>query len=220
MKTHRWPDRARRRAHRAAGTITRRIGQDAAGFTLVEILVTATVLGLLLLLGLPNLWRVAGQVRIELACAEVVTALRTAQVHSFRHSQFVGLKFWTGGKPVRWGVYRDGDTDGVRTSDIRSGVDPLVMQERPSRRLGNSVWFGFPAGLVPRDPGDPTRRLDRLHDPIRFGRSDIATFSHLGTSSPGSLYLTNGYHLAAVRVTNRSGRVRILHYDRKREVWR
>lgn len=201
-------------------TRTPLLRRRSRGFSLLEILIVLSVLGLVLAIGLPNLWLLSGRLRLELACAEVVTALRSAQFHSYRHAQFVGLKFWTSGRPVRWGVYRDGDTDGVRTSDIRRGIDPLVERERSSRRLGQSVWFGFPVGLRPRDPGDPARRLDRLHDPIRFGRSDIATFSHLGTSSPGTLYLTNGHHLAAVRVTNRSGRVRILHYDRKQEVWR
>ncbi|REJ99619.1 MAG: hypothetical protein DWQ36_25180 [Acidobacteria bacterium] len=191
-----------------------------AGYTLIEVVLGAALVATILTLVVPPLWRWSARLRLELVCSEVVTGLRQAQFHAFTHSQFVGLKYWTQSQPVRWGVYRDGDGDGVLTADIRRGHDPPVRLHGAQGRLGASVWFGFPLGLRPRDPGDPGRYLDRLHDPIRFGRSDLVVFNHLGTSSPGTLYLTNGWDLAAVRVTNRSGRVRILHYDRHREVWR
>jgi Tfp pilus assembly protein FimT len=196
-----------------------RTARSAAGHSLIEILVFVALVGLVAGVAFPRLWKWTARLRLELVCGEVVTALRQAQFHAFTQSDFVGLKFWTELQPVRWGVYRDGDGDGVLTADIRRGDDPLVFQAQSVAQLGSSVWFGFPTGLRPRDPGDPRRRLDRLHDPIRFGRSDLAVFSHLGTSSPGTLYLTNGYDLAAVRITNRSGRVRILHYDRNTETW-
>ncbi|MCB1009629.1 MAG: hypothetical protein KDB94_12155, partial [Acidobacteria bacterium] len=81
--------------------------------------------------------------------------------------------------------------------------------------------FGFPAGRAPRDPGSPGRRLDRLDDPIRFNRSDIASFSPLAGATPGTVYLTDGERrLVAVRVTGRTGRVRILAYDVATETWR
>jgi hypothetical protein len=47
-------------------------------------------------------------------------------------------------------------------------------------------------------------------DPIRFGRSDMVSFSPLGTATPGTFYLAGGGMQAAVRVTGGTARVRIL----------
>ncbi len=122
---------------------------------------------------------------------------------------------------VTFTLYRDGDGDGVRTADIRTGVDPALQPPRRLTHLGGGVRFGFPPGPAPRDPGDPARRLDRLVDPIRFNRSDIASFSPLGASTPGSLYLTDGrWHLSVVRLFGRTGKVKVLRYDRRAETWR
>ena len=86
--------------------------------------------------------------------------------------------------------------------------------------MGSYAHFGFPPGPAPRDPGNPSSRLDRLDDPIRFNRSDIASFDQLGTSTPGSLYLTDGRALlSVVRLFGRTGKVKILRYDSKTEKW-
>ena len=70
--------------------------------------------------------------------------------------------------------------------------------------------------------GSPARRahLEGLGDPIRFNRSDLASFGPLGTGTPGSLYLTDGRRLVVVRVLNRTGRVRTLAWDRNTDTWR
>jgi hypothetical protein len=58
-------------------------------------------------------------------------------------------------------------------------------------------------------------------DPIRFNQSDLASFSPLGTSTPGSLYLSDGLRrLAVVRVANNAGRMRAYTWDPERRVWR
>jgi len=62
--------------------------------------------------------------------------------------------------------------------------------------------------------------MDRLLDPIRFNRSDLASFSALGAATPGSVYISDQRaNLVAVRVTSRTGRVRLLHYDYKSRQW-
>ena len=48
---------------------------------------------------------------------------------------------------------------------------------------------------------------------MRFGDSDILSFSPLGTATPGTFYLAGDAGQAAVRVTGGSARVRLM-------VWR
>jgi prepilin-type N-terminal cleavage/methylation domain-containing protein len=194
----------------------------AKGFTLVELLVATALLALLTLLVAPLVHNFASGATVELAAGEIAVALRQARAYAVRHSANVGVKFRTGDDGrVRWGLYLDGNGNGVRTKEIDSGVDPLAAPVRTLAHFGHTARFGFPAGRAPRDPSDPRRRLDRLDDPIRFNASDIASFTPFGGSTPGSIYVTDGRHrLLAVRVSNRTGRVHVLSYDPRRERWR
>ncbi|MFN7942299.1 MAG: hypothetical protein U0X73_11920 [Thermoanaerobaculia bacterium] len=192
-----------------------------AGFQLIEAVVYLAVLGLLSILGVPPILRWTNAQRVEMAAQEVSGAMRVARAYAVRHATHVGLKFWTARDgAASYALYRDGDGDGVRTDDIRSGVDPQVMPLQRLAHFGREIRFGFPPGRAPRDPANPRRRLTRLDDPIRFNSSDIASFSHLGGSTPGSVYVTDGsVHLSAVRVLNESGRIRRIRYDVASEVW-
>jgi hypothetical protein len=133
----------------------------------------------------------------------------------------VGVKFRTDARGrVAYRLYRDADGDGVRTADINAGVDPPMGPWIELLHLGQHVRFGFPPGPAPKDPGDPSRRLNRLHDPIRFNRSDLASFNHLGGSTPGSAYLTDGRScLVVVRLFGRTGKVKRMRYDQRSESW-
>lgn len=203
-----------------AGT-PRHPGVRRAGFNLIELVVALMFLGVLAGLGAPRMIEWSRGLRIELAAAELSGVLRQARSAAVRHGTKVGVKFWPDpdGR-VSFTLHRDADGDGVRTNDILSGIDPPLAPPRELEHLGRGVGFGFPPGPAPSDPGDPSRRLARLHDPIRFNRSDIASFNHLGGSTPGSLYLTDGVsRLAVVRVFGRTGKVRILEYDRSTDRW-
>jgi hypothetical protein len=193
-----------------------------AGYQLIELLIALAISGTVLVAGIPPLMRLTAKLRVELAAAEVASTLRVARAFAIRHSANVGLKFRV--RPdgsVVWALYRDADDDGVRTDDIDAGVDPEVLPEQRLAHFGRSVRFGFPPGRAPRDPSNPRRRLDRLDDPIRFNLSDIASFSHLGTSTPGSVYITDGQsYLSAARVFGITGKVTVLSYDVRTERWR
>jgi type II secretory pathway pseudopilin PulG len=192
------------------------------GFQIVELVVVLAVMAAVLGLGAPPLLRISGDLRLQLAAQELVGTLRLARGYAIRHDANVALKFRTGKDgAVTFALYRDGDGDGVLTRDIDAGIDPPVGPPRRLTHLGRGFGFGFPPGPAPRDPGSPGRLLDHLDDPIRFNQSDLASFDPLGTSTPGSLYLTDRVsRLAVVRVTSRTGRVRVLRYDPKARVWR
>jgi len=194
----------------------------SSGFQLVEVIVVMALMGLVVALVVPGFRRLSSSLRTELAAGELAGVLRTARSSAIRYSVKVGVKFrsrpdgvWT------FTLYRDGDGDGVLSRDIDSGVDPQMAPPRDLVHMGRDVTFGFPPGPPPRDPGDPRRRLDNLEDPIRFNRSDLASFSPLGGSTPGSLYVTDSiYHLAVVRVFGRTGKVKVMTYDPATEIWR
>ena len=158
---------------------------------------------------------------MRLAAAELTGVLREARSNAIRYNCHVGVKFEVEDKQTRWTLYRDGDGDGVLNRDIDSGVDPPLGLPRTLTHLGRHIRFGFPPGPPPRDPGDPRRRMRRLDDPIRFNRSDIASFGPLGGSTPGSLYVTDSIrNLTVVRVFGRTGKVKVMRWDAIEDRWR
>jgi hypothetical protein len=70
------------------------------------------------------------------------------------------------------------------------------------------------------DPGSPGKALGSVNDPIRFNSSDICSFSQVGESTPGSIYLWDGRdRMAVVRVFGRTAKVRTLYYRRGEKEW-
>lgn len=192
------------------------------GFQLLELTLVLALLGIVTAMGLPSLLSLSARQRVRLAAGELVGVLHLARSHALRSNTHVGVKF----RPRRDGevtftLYADGDGDGVRSRDIAAGIDPPVGSERILQHFGGGVGFHILGPPPPRDPGNPRRRLRRLRDPIRFNRSDIASFGPLGTATPGSLYVSDGKEQqAVVRVLGLTGRVRVLVYDRASERWR
>ncbi len=212
---------ARRRRHRRSCPTRPPTGRGRRGFTLIDLLIALSVLALVLAMGVPALLGAVAQLRVHLAASEAATQIRLARMTAIRSQVNVAIRFEERDGIVETVVYGDGDGDGVRSRDIERGTDPRLRRPVPLRRLGASVRLGFPPGKPPRDPGSPRRRLDRLDDPIRFNRSDMVSFSPIGTSTPGSLYFTDGKsRLAAVRVFGRTGKVKVLVYDAKTEEWK
>ena len=119
----------------------------------------------------------------------------------------------------RYAYYADGDGDGIRRADIDSGRDPRIGNERDLASRFTGVDFGLLDVAIPAIP--PGRgKLTPSDDPVRFGRSDIITFTPRGTASSGTLFVSDGHStVVAVVLYGHTGRVRIWRYDRTRDRW-
>ncbi len=113
-------------------------------------------------------------------------------------------------------LHVDGNRNGVLSADILAGVDqPIDAFEQLHDRFAG-VEFGALLALPSVDPtGTPPGT-----DPIRVGASDIATFTPLGTSTSGSLYILgrNGTQLV-VRIYGQTGRTRVLRFQPGSAQW-
>jgi hypothetical protein len=185
----------------------------------VELVVVLALAAALVATATAGAFQLQSALAVRSAAAELATTFFRARAYALTRGVTVGIKFRKDGGRYEWALYRDGNGNGVRTVEIASGVDRSLglALEWPRRDVLPGI---LPDGLVP-DPGSPGRRLDRPEDPIRFNNSDICSFSPVGESTPGSVYLWDGRdRMAVVRVFGRSAKVRTLYYFRGEKSWR
>ena len=151
------------------------------------------------------------------AARYIATRLQTARLEALRRNAMVAMRF----DPTdegRFGVYVDGDGDGVLQRDIDRGVDYAL---HPDARL--SDYFGSVSFRIAADvPGpDGSGALAGGSDPIRLGATNVLSFSPLGSATSGTVYLASGGgHQMAIRVLGATGRVRVLWFDWTTLAWR
>ena len=190
---------------------------SAKGFTFVELLFATGLLAVLAAAAAPQLvagldeWRTFGAVRYlssRLYQARMEAAVRNADT---------AVRFVRAGAIYEYSIVVDGNRNGVRLSDVQGGVD-LVLRtgERLADRFAG-VNFGALPGLPAVDPSGSAPGAD----PIRLGTSDMVTFTPLGSSSPGSLYVRGRGNVQYVlRVFAETGKIRILKFYPGSRQWR
>ncbi|MGD8377442.1 MAG: hypothetical protein PVF68_15020 [Acidobacteriota bacterium] len=186
---------------------------------LAEALVALGVIAALAGIGAGPVREGLARARLDAAGTEIARRMIAARWRAVGEGRSIGLRFEVREGEWHLVTYGDGDGDGIRSDDIRSGRDaPLLPAAAPGDgRPG--IRLGIPPGSYPRIP--PSRgRIAGGEDPIRFGRSDIASFSPLGNATPGTVYLTDGRRLAAVVLFGATARVRLLRYDASAGEWR
>jgi hypothetical protein len=189
------------------------------GLTSIELVVGLAVAGALLAATATGAFQIQSALAVRSAAAELSAGFLRARAYALTKGISVALKFRKDGGRWEWALYRDGNGNGVRNAEIASGVD---------RSLGLAIVWprtdvrpGILKGAPVPDPGSPGSSLDRLDDPIRFNSSDLCSFSPLGESTPGSVYLWDGRdRMAVVRVFGRSAKVRTLFHNRGEKSWR
>ncbi|MFN2385664.1 MAG: GspH/FimT family protein [Thermoanaerobaculia bacterium] len=193
--------------------------RGAAGISPVELLLALAVAATVLAVIVPGVHHLRSSVAIRSAAGQVRAAFYRARMVAIKRGVLVGVKFRRNGGRQEWALYADGNGNGVRNAEITSGVDRPLGVFYPWDR--NDVLPGILTGARVPDPGSPGSYLDRPDDPIRFNNSDICSFSPVGESTPGSVYLWDGHdRMAVVRVFGRSAKIRTLYHRRGEPGWR
>lgn len=186
---------------------------NARGASVLELVVVLAVVGVMAGLAAPATRMSSESSRVRDAAGFFAARVRLARQHAVFRSAAVGLVFdQTDG---RWQVRvcHDGNGTGIRRAEIASGTDPCTGDPFELETM-------FPGVTIAVDPavGGPDGDAGSS-DPVRFGSSDIASFSPEGTATAGSLYLRSGGEQFVVRIGNITGRTRLLRYDRGTGAW-
>lgn len=196
---------------RSGHRIAREERGGQGGTSLVEALAVLLILGLAVGAGAAGIQSGLRQARLRAAARRMSVLVRWMRSEAVRGRRSVGIVFRRAADGTyRFDLHRDGDGDGIRSRDIGSGTDPRFAGPFSLRREFPGIGFG----LLDRDriPAVPPSRgsVGNRSDPIRFGRSDIVSFSPRGQSSSGTMYLTDGRRrMAAVVVYGPTVRVRV-----------
>ena len=200
------------------GPLLRLLQRDERGFTAPDLLVGITLAVFLLLLAAPGVLDLRQSVAVYSAAHETTVAFYLARSYAISKNRYVGLKFRRNGDRYEWALYADRNGNGVRSAEIASGVDRYLGVSLPWSR--NDVVPSIMTGIRVPDPSG-SGYLDRIDDPIRFNSSDICSFSPIGESTPGSVYLWDGHdRMGVVRVFGRTAKMRTLFYRRGERGWK
>ena len=185
------------------------------GATLADVVVSLALVAVLGGLTVPVTARALEVGRVRHAAGLLASALRDARQRAAFRASSAGVVFdqTSGGWTFR--LCLDGNRNGLRRSEIDDGTDTC-----PEGPVAISDVFRGVAIAV-----DPTLRGPAGEagspDAVRFGSSDLASFSPDGNASPGTVFLRSvGGTQYCVRIGGISGRTRVLRYDPGRRTWR
>jgi prepilin-type N-terminal cleavage/methylation domain-containing protein len=176
------------------------------GHTLTEMLTVVAIILILASIAVPNLRASAVEAHLLGAGRLFKAEFRRARSIATARNTYTAIRFEREPDGDYFSVYVDGNLNGVRSDEIRSGWDRRLSG--PFRLDGRAP--GVRVGINPGVPAIPPESGTLDGDPIRFGRSNMVSFSPLGTATPGTFYLASKGRQAAVRVTGGSARVRLM----------
>ena len=184
------------------------------GATLIELVLVMTLLVLVAAMAVPSTAQAIDAGRARLAAGFVASRLRLARQDAIFKSRQIGAVFdWVGN---RWlfSICADGNRNGIRRAEILAGVDACIegphdLQQRFQHiQIAVNPLLAGPEGSL----ASP--------DPVRFGPSDIASFSPAGSCTPGTLFIRSREGTQyAVRVGGATGRTRILRFETGTQKW-
>jgi len=155
-------------------------------------------------------------VRASGAARYLSARLQRARMEAVMRSRSVAMQFLQTPGGYSYTVYLDGNENGVLTRDIQNGVDRRLHAMERLRDHFAGVDFGAVPGLPPIDPGGTAPG----NDPIRLGSSSLATFTALGTSSTGTVYIRGRRDAQyAVRIFGDTGKTRMLKFLHRTGRW-
>jgi type II secretory pathway pseudopilin PulG len=190
--------------------------RGSPGYSLIEILVVTTILMTLYAITFPRVLAGLDESRVAGAARYMAARLADARMKAIQRSANVALRFTLTPDGYVYAVYLDANSNGVLSRDIQRGIDKQIQASEQLAYHFRGVDFGTLPELPPIDPGGSPPGSD----PIRLGSGNILTFSPLGTSSSGSLYLLGRNNLQyVVRVFGDSGKIRVLRFDGRTRKW-
>jgi len=177
------------------------------GFTIIELLVTFVILGIVTAIAIPGFARWLPSYRLKSASRELYANMQLAKMGAVKENGEWAVVFNAAGssyKVVSGGADRDYSTLG----------DNIVKKTTNLTDYGSGVVYGPGSATddIPKNGAPPA-------DNITYG-SDVAVFNSRGTCNGGYVYLENNKNTTTYGVgTRTSGIIRLLKWSSSTANW-
>jgi len=183
------------------------------GYTLAELLAVLAIVAMAVAVTLPAAAMLRDGGRAAAGARTMATLLSAQRFKSVSGRRVRGLQFLKVGNAWTWREVADGNGNGLRTAEITRGIDPVLSAEYALERQVEDVRIGIPPGGPYPEAPPGTGSLTTGDDPVRFGRSDLVSFSPVGSASSGTLYVTDGRRgLFAIVLYGPTARLRVWRF--------
>lgn len=192
------------------------MGNGTRGAALVDLIFTCGLVAVVSAIAIPTLHASRDRDSVRMAAQYLGQRMQAARLEALKRNVVVSFRF-DPDEPGRFGVYADGDGDGVLQRDIDAGTDQRLAPDARIADYFADVAFAIDANLPDPDGG---ASLPAGSDPVRIGSSNLLSFSPLGSATSGTIYLAGrGGQQACVRIVGSTGRLRVLWFDPARRRW-
>ena len=179
------------------------------GYSVLELLMVVSVSIVISGAAIPLANNGVDRTRAAGAVRYVAGRMASARFEAVRRSAYVAIQFVQHSDGFWLRTYVDGNRNGVLSGDITRGIDtPITPDERLDHHF-SGIAFGILPNVTSLDPGQPFN----AGDPVQIGSSTLLSFSPLGSSTSGTLFIRGQRGTQfAVRVLGATGRTRTFEF--------
>jgi type II secretory pathway pseudopilin PulG len=190
--------------------------EQRRGYSLIELVFIIGLIVTVTTVTVPNMLMELDDYRAAGAARYVSARLHRTRMQAVSRSCAVALRFnRSAAGHYAFAAYVDGNRNGILTSDIGHGIDLALGPPEFLTDKFAGVEFGVLPGVPPPEPGGTPPG----NDPIRLGASNAVTFTAIGTSSSGSLYLRGRTAQYVIRIFGETGKTRVLKFNIRARRW-
>lgn len=194
------------------------VGTTERGTALVDVLAALGLSAVLVAMAVPVVGGTLDREHVIVGSHYLAATIQRARLEALKRASAVAVRIEMLDGRAAVQLFADGNGNGVLQRDIDRRIDsPLAgVDWLDTHGRDVSVRINQPitdiAGSAALNPGD---------DPLRIGNTALVSFSPLGSSSSGTVYVAarRGPQMA-IRIYGATGRVRVLTFDAQARQWR
>ena len=194
------------------------MGTDSRGLALIDLLFATGLSLVMAAVAVPVIGGTLDREHVIVGTQYLAAQMQRARLESLKRATAVAVRLEVLDGRTAVQLFVDGNGNGVLERDIDRNTDPA---------LTNVDWLDSHARGVSLRINQPIEEVAAVtalvagDDPLRIGNTSLVSFSPVGSSTSGTLYVSaqRGPQMA-IRIFGATGRIRVLTFDAQARQWR